>query len=81
MEAYDEITVDFHPLTTPNDDIIHNVIVDELGMMKLLGTSIVVALAWWMKNQIFWEKISIALSCGHGRSTLHLQHVDIIHPS
>lgn len=53
MEADDEISLDFHPLTTPNDNIIHTLPVDELGM-KLVGASIVAGLAWWMKKPNSW---------------------------
>lgn len=53
MEADDEISLHFHPLTTPNDNIIHTLDLDELGM-KLVGASIVVGMAWWMKNPNTW---------------------------
>lgn len=66
MEADDEISLDFHPLTTPNDNIIHTLALDEIRM-KLVGASIVVGLAWWMKkSKYLGSKLGLALSSRHG---------------
>lgn len=77
MEADDEISLDFHPLTTPNDNnIIHTLAVDELGM-KLVGASIVAGLAWWMKNPNTWGENWD--SSDMDGCTLHRRHVEAIH--